>query len=81
VADRSTRTGTADATLNAAVTRSTPLLVSEPEAARLLGVSARTVWQLRADGKLPGVKIGSAVRYDPEDLRRFIASAKTGGEA
>jgi excisionase family DNA binding protein len=56
-----------------------PLLVSQPEAARLLGVSERTVFQLRADGKLPAVKIGAAIRYDVEDIKKYIGAAKIGG--
>jgi excisionase family DNA binding protein len=54
-----------------------PLLVSEREAARLLGLGARTVWGLRAAGRLPFIKVGSAIRYDVADLRAFITAAKT----
>jgi len=49
-----------------------PILITEKEAARLLGVSDRTVWQLRKDGKLRGIKIGAAVRYARSELDRFI---------
>ncbi len=54
-----------------------PLLVSEREAARLLGVSARTVFTLRHQDKLKAVKIGASVRYDIADIREFIDAAKS----
>jgi len=54
----------------------TPLLVSEREAARLLGVSPRTVFTLRKQGHLKAVKIGASVRYDVRDIRAFINAAK-----
>lgn len=50
-----------------------PILITEKEAARLLGVSDRTIWQLRKDGRLRGVKIGAAVRYARSELDRFIS--------
>ena len=53
-----------------------PMLISEREAARLLGVSPRTVFTLRQGGRLPCVHIGASVRYDIVDIRAFIATAK-----
>jgi len=50
--------------------------VSEREAARLLGVSPRTVFTLRKQGHLKAVKIGASVRYDVRDIRAFINAAK-----
>jgi excisionase family DNA binding protein len=55
-------------------------LLSESQAARLLGVSPRTVFTLAAKGELPVVRIGSSKRYDPADLRKFIERAKTANE-
>lgn len=55
-----------------------PLLVKSDEAARLLNVSARTLWGLADRGEIPRVLIGSAVRFDPRDLRRWIEASKTG---
>jgi phage terminase Nu1 subunit (DNA packaging protein) len=52
-----------------------PLLVSRVEAARLLGVSVRTVQDL----DLPIVRIGALCQYDLEDLREFIKRAKEEG--
>jgi excisionase family DNA binding protein len=47
------------------------------EAARLMSVSPRTLYNLRKAGRLRAVRIGSAgVRYDVADLRAFIERAK-----
>jgi hypothetical protein len=55
----------------------TPLLVNEREARRLLGgLCAKTMFNLRKYGELPGVKIGSRVMYDLADLRAFIDRRK-----
>lgn len=58
-----------------------PILISEREAARLLGVSDRTVWQMRKDGKIKAVKIGAAVRYARSELDRFISDQMSQGSA
>jgi predicted DNA-binding transcriptional regulator AlpA len=50
------------------------LLLKPAEAARALGISPRTLWGL-AD--LPRVRIGRSVRYDVEDLRKWIAARKS----
>jgi hypothetical protein len=53
------------------------LLVNEREARRLLGgLCAKTMYNLRRTGGLPGVKIGSRTMYDVADLRRFIDRQK-----
>jgi len=50
------------------------LAVSEAEAARLLGVSPRTLWQLRHDGRGPRrAMIGNSVRYSFEEIQRWLA--------
>ena len=49
-------------------------LYSEKDAANLLGVSRLTLWRWRQRGLLAYVKIGSLVRYTPEDLGKFIAA-------
>jgi predicted DNA-binding transcriptional regulator AlpA len=53
------------------------LLVTSKQAAEMLGVSSRTVWGMTAPrGPLQSVRLGSAVRYDVEDLASAIASMK-----
>lgn len=56
-----------------------PLLVDGREAARLLGLSPRTVWQLTRDGSLLAVRVGRAVRYSVRDLATFISERTTRG--
>jgi excisionase family DNA binding protein len=57
-------------------------LLTVPQVAGLLGVSARTVWRLvYAEEKEPGtglasVKIGRARRVAPEDLAAYIADLR-----
>jgi excisionase family DNA binding protein len=52
------------------------LLVTREEAARLLSVSPSTIDQLRRDGELEVVYIGSAPRFPVEGLRRFCESRR-----
>jgi predicted DNA-binding transcriptional regulator AlpA len=52
-------------------------LVNETEAARILGLSVKTLRRWRWAGKPPRfLKIGAAVRYDPADLAAFIEAAR-----
>lgn len=48
------------------------LLVDATAAARLLSVSVRTLANLTARSELPCVRIGRALRYSVDDLRRFV---------
>jgi excisionase family DNA binding protein len=51
------------------------LLIGADEAARLLGVSRKTLWNHtapRGDG-IPAVKLGRVVRYSPAELEQWIA--------
>lgn len=61
-----------------------PPLLTYREAAKVLGVTERTIWTLVNDGRLPAVRFGRSVRIDPADLRGFITRARsaveTGGE-
>ena len=52
-------------------------LIDEHEAARMLGLSVKTLRRWRWAGRQPHFyKIGSAVRYDPEALLDFIAASR-----
>ena len=51
-------------------------LLTYLQAAKLLGVSDRTVWSLVARDELPAVRFGRSVRIDPADLRAFVQRAK-----
>jgi predicted DNA-binding transcriptional regulator AlpA len=52
-------------------------LLTECEASAALGLSVRTLQKWRLCGRGPRfLKLGSAVRYDPADLDRFIELAR-----
>jgi excisionase family DNA binding protein len=52
-----------------------PLLTLD-EVASYLSVSIRTVRRLVASGRLPCVRIGSQLRFEPADVLRFVAARK-----
>jgi len=58
-----------------------PSLLTEKAAARFLSVSPGTLreWRVRRRGHgviLPFHRVGRAIRYDPADLRAFLAQAR-----
>jgi predicted DNA-binding transcriptional regulator AlpA len=57
-------------------------LLNEYDVARLTGLSVATVrrWRLLRQGPR-FFKLGAAVRYRPEDVRAWLQSRPTGGEA
>ncbi len=57
--------------------QSTPALVNETEAARILKLQVTTLRRWRWAGKGPRfLKLGAAVRYDPADLTAFIEAGR-----
>ena len=58
--------------------QSTPALVNETEAARILNLKVTTLRRWRWAGKpeLPFTKIGAAVRYDPRDIEALIQAGR-----
>ena len=52
-----------------------PLLTSS-DAAKLLAISARTLWDLAKAGDIPRVRIGHSIRYDPADLKAYVTRQK-----
>jgi excisionase family DNA binding protein len=58
-------------------------LLSREEAAAYLGVKVQTlaVWASAKRYDLPMLKVGSRVRYDIDDLDRWLASRRIGGAA
>jgi excisionase family DNA binding protein len=52
------------------------LLVNTRRAAELLCLSPRMVWTLSNRREIPSVRIGRCLRFDPEDLRRWVESRK-----
>ena len=52
-------------------------MVNETEAARILGLSVKTLRRWRWAGKPPHFhKLGSAVRYDPDVLDDFVMASR-----
>ncbi len=55
-------------------------LLNEHDVARVCGMSLASVRRWRLIGEGPKyIKIGAAVRYQPEDLTQWIESRPTGG--
>lgn len=61
------------------MTATTKLLLTERQAAEAVGLSTRTLFNLRQAGKLSFVTIGRAIRYRPEDIEamanKFLVAA------
>ena len=55
-------------------THETPLLVSVPEAARLLGVGTTFGWAMVRSGELPSVKLGRRVLVPRAALERLAST-------
>lgn len=51
-----------------------PLLVDSAKAARMLGISSRTLFSLQASGHLRPTRIGRSVRFSIAELQRFVAA-------
>jgi excisionase family DNA binding protein len=47
------------------------------QAAQVLAISERTLWQLTHDGVVRCVRIGRAVGYDPRDIQDYIDSIRS----
>ena len=53
-----------------------PVLITKKKVALLLGVTTRTVFTLRKQGKLQGYRIGNEVKYKLNDVLEFINKSK-----
>jgi DNA-binding transcriptional MerR regulator len=53
------------------------LLVDEREAARLLGVSPRSLWNFEKQGLVKSVRLGKSKRYSLRDLEDAIERLRT----
>ena len=49
-----------------------PILITEREAAKVLCISPRKLWDLRQQGDVPHIRLGRAVRYSRRDLAAWI---------
>lgn len=59
----------------------TPLLLTEAQAADVLSLSPRKLWELAARGAIPFVKIGAVKRYRVADLQKWVDDGCTGAGA
>lgn len=50
-----------------------PLLLRPPEAAELLAISPRKLWELTNTRELPSVRIGRCLRYPKAELKLWVA--------
>ncbi len=52
------------------------LLLTEKQAATVLAISVRKLWELRTKRAIPFVRIGRSIRYSPADLQAWIDDQK-----
>lgn len=48
--------------------------------AERLSVKPLTIYRLVAEGKLPAVRIGRSIRFDPDRIEAFLTSVQVGPE-
>jgi excisionase family DNA binding protein len=58
------------------MTTTAPTLLTVEQAAERLGTSVRFIRRLRAERRLPFVKLGKHLRIDSRDLEAFVASCR-----
>ncbi len=52
------------------------LLLKPREAAAALSIIERALWSLTARDKVPCVRLGRSVRYEPSTLQAFVAARR-----
>ena len=52
----------------------TPLAVRPAQAAQMLGISPRKLWELTHRGEVPHAKLGRATLYRVADLEQWLAN-------
>lgn len=57
-----------------------PLWKAE-DVASFLGLHVQTVYSMAKDGRLPSRKIGRGVRFDPSEIRAWLADQSRSAEA
>lgn len=55
-------------------TSKVPTLYTQDETARILKVSLRTLFNLRKNDKIKGTKVGRSIRYNKEEVERFLGN-------
>lgn len=57
-----------------------PLSLRARDAARLLGISQRSLWTITKRGDIPHVRIGRTVTYPVDGLRDWLKKRSKGGK-
>jgi excisionase family DNA binding protein len=58
-----------------------PTFLKADDIATAFGIDRKSVYRLAADGRLPAIRLGGALRFDPADVRAFIDAGRKGGAA
>ena len=66
--------------VNDASTQAAPGLLTVEEVGRQLGVNVRHVRRLVQDRRLPFIKWGRLLRFDPIDIQRFVEEHRRASE-
>lgn len=53
------------------------LLLRPIEAAKLLAISPRKLWEMTTTKEVPSVRIGRSIRYVREELKAWVANRQT----
>jgi len=56
------------------------LLLTSKQAAKVLAISPRKLWDMTKTGTIPHIRLGRCVRYPVNDLQRWINVQKEGGQ-
>lgn len=65
--------------MNHTQTEPTPIQVGTAEAAKLLRMSERFLHQLKQDGSIPHIKVGTKIFYNVQSLNDWSKSQEQGG--
>jgi excisionase family DNA binding protein len=57
-----------------------PLALRAKDAARLLGISTRTLWNLTKEGEIPHLRLRRTVTYPVAELRAWMKRRSKGGK-
>jgi excisionase family DNA binding protein len=57
-----------------------PLALRPKQAAKALGIGERLLWSMTNSGQIPHVRLGRAIVYPVDELRRWLAEQAKGGE-
>lgn len=56
-----------------------PQLMRLRDVAKALALSQRVLWAATKAGRLPVIRFGRSIRYDPKDVAAFVDAHRKGG--